>query len=278
MPSDPPTSTRRTALGALSIAAVAALGAWATTAASAAQLHAGDMLLQVIDGRITTGEIPIKGGAIESPVRVFGARFGDSGFPGFTSDPGFDALPGTFVPGTRVGFNAVGGFLAFEGAGLVAPASETLRVSFLSLAVTIGAEPTPGFDLAVQPNGGFHRHVNFQIQTSDGAPPAPGIYVLELAVYSTDPAVEASEPLWIVFDFEQGAIAQAEAIAWVEQHLIGSACLGDLDGDGTVGGADLATLLGGWGACPGCPGDLDGDGSVGGADLAVLLGAWGPCP
>jgi hypothetical protein len=47
----------------------------------------------------------------------------------------------------------------------------------------------------------------------------------------------------------------------------------DLDGDGAVGAADLAILLGQWGG-PGS-GDLDGDGSVGAADLAVLLGAWG---
>jgi len=47
----------------------------------------------------------------------------------------------------------------------------------------------------------------------------------------------------------------------------------DLDGDGTVGGADLAVLLAAWGQ-PG-PADLDGDGTVGGADLALLLAAWG---
>ena len=51
----------------------------------------------------------------------------------------------------------------------------------------------------------------------------------------------------------------------------------DLDGDGTVNGADLAILLGAWGT-PG-PGDLDGNGTVNGADLAILLGAWGdPIP
>lgn len=49
----------------------------------------------------------------------------------------------------------------------------------------------------------------------------------------------------------------------------------DLDGDGTVGPADLATLLGSWGSCEGCPADLDGDGDVGAADLAILLGSWG---
>lgn len=47
---------------------------------------------------------------------------------------------------------------------------------------------------------------------------------------------------------------------------------GDLDGDGIVGAADLAILLGAWGTTG--PGDLDGDGTVGPADLAILLGAW----
>jgi len=55
------------------------------------------------------------------------------------------------------------------------------------------------------------------------------------------------------------------------------ACLGDLDGDGVVAGADLGVLLGAWGSCLGCPADLDGDGAVGGSDLGLLLGAWGSC-
>jgi hypothetical protein len=60
----------------------------------------------------------------------------------------------------------------------------------------------------------------------------------------------------------------------------GNACPGDLDGDGSVGGADLGLLLGAWGACPGTPclGDLNLDGEVNGADLGLLLGQWGPCP
>lgn len=53
-------------------------------------------------------------------------------------------------------------------------------------------------------------------------------------------------------------------------------CLGDLDGDSTVGPADLALLLGQWGTQGAS--DLNGDGSVDAADLALLLGAWGPCP
>lgn len=47
--------------------------------------------------------------------------------------------------------------------------------------------------------------------------------------------------------------------------------IGDVNGDGTVGGADLAIVLGLWGKTQ--P-DLTGDGIVDAADVAVVLGAW----
>jgi hypothetical protein len=56
-----------------------------------------------------------------------------------------------------------------------------------------------------------------------------------------------------------------------------SPCPSDLDGDGAVGGADLAILLGAWGILGTHPADLNLDELVDGADLAILLGAWGPC-
>jgi hypothetical protein len=48
----------------------------------------------------------------------------------------------------------------------------------------------------------------------------------------------------------------------------------DLNGDGTVSAADLAILLGNWGAATGA-GDLNGDGQRDAADLAILLSDWG---
>ena len=54
-------------------------------------------------------------------------------------------------------------------------------------------------------------------------------------------------------------------------------CVGDVDGDNVVGGADLTVLLGAWQTSLETV-DLDGDGVVGGADLAIMLGGWGPCP
>jgi len=52
-------------------------------------------------------------------------------------------------------------------------------------------------------------------------------------------------------------------------------CPGDLDGDGQVGAADLASLLNAWGTAGG---DLNGDGTTDSQDLAALLNAFGPCP
>ena len=54
--------------------------------------------------------------------------------------------------------------------------------------------------------------------------------------------------------------------------------LGDLNGDGIVGAADLLLLLSSWGPCADCddcPADLDGDCIVGASDLVILLANWG---
>jgi hypothetical protein len=77
---------------------------------------------------------------------------------------------------------------------------------------------------------------------------------------------------------EKPARLLAEAFGTIADPA--AACLGDLDQDGTVTGADLGLLLGAWGPCGAVPclGDLDLDGSVTGADLGLLLGAWGACP
>lgn len=51
----------------------------------------------------------------------------------------------------------------------------------------------------------------------------------------------------------------------------------NLNDDDAVNAADLALLLGAWGANPGHPADLNNDGVVNASDLALLLGSWGPC-
>lgn len=74
----------------------------------------------------------------------------------------------------------------------------------------------------------------------------------------------------------RNAAATFEEKALIRLDLTPAPCPADLDGDGQVGAADLAILLGSWGG--GGAADLDGDMVVGAADLAILLGSWGPCP
>jgi uncharacterized protein (DUF2141 family) len=50
----------------------------------------------------------------------------------------------------------------------------------------------------------------------------------------------------------------------------------DLNGDGSVDGADLGALLGAWGTSSPSS-DVNGDGTIDGADLGLVLGNWGPC-
>ena len=54
-------------------------------------------------------------------------------------------------------------------------------------------------------------------------------------------------------------------------------CIGDLSGDGSVGGEDVGLLLALWGTND-ATADLDGDGTVGGGDVGLLLSGWGLCP
>ena len=73
-------------------------------------------------------------------------------------------------------------------------------------------------------------------------------------------------------DAEAGEWQLAQACA----ITVGASCgPGDLDGNGTVDGADLGFVLGAWGTSSG---DLTGDGQTDGADLGALLGGWGDCP
>lgn len=55
-------------------------------------------------------------------------------------------------------------------------------------------------------------------------------------------------------------------------------CVGDLDGDGEVGPADLAIILAMMNSpCNGCDEDIFSDGYVDTLDVLILLSAWGPC-
>ncbi|MCH8824754.1 MAG: VCBS repeat-containing protein [Planctomycetes bacterium] len=62
----------------------------------------------------------------------------------------------------------------------------------------------------------------------------------------------------------------------VEQFICDPACLGDLDGNGSVDTSDLLELFAQWGTAG--PADFDKSGTVDTADLLILFANWGPCP
>lgn len=241
-------------------------------AAPAAAQHF-DIGMVITDGAIQTEALGAKG---TTASRVFPATFGDTGVARFTSNPGFDAAIGTFAAGTRVGFNALSGLRRFAGTSVEPVTVERLEVKFLTLITLIGTDAATGFNLAVQSNGGYHRHLNFTLKPEGGDLPASGIYVAEFELYATDGVTLPSAPFFIVFNDGRSVSEHDAAIAWVESNLVEtpSSCTADLDADGSVGAADLALLLASW-ATPAV--DLDGDGDTGAADLSMLLAAWGAC-
>lgn len=254
--------------------ALSALAFTACFAAESAAQHIGDINLTVEEGAIHTGANTSKGA---EAARVFGATFGDTGVARFTSNPGFEAAPGTFATGSRVGFTPRTGLLRFTGSAVEPVENERLEVKFLTLVSVVGLDPAPGFDLAVQSNGGWHRHLGFRLFASKGALPPSGIYAFELELYSNDGVTLPSAPFWLVFNDGRSAEELEEAVAWIDANLVegGAPCPADLDGDGAIGASDLATLLAAWGTGGA---DLSGDGLTDAGDLAVLLASWGACP
>jgi hypothetical protein len=263
------------------IASVAATLAAATFVSHAGAQHVGDIGLRVVAGAVETLEISASG--YGEPRRVFGGAFGDTGTAWFTSNPGYDAAVAAFPVGSRLGIRFTGPILAWDGDSFEptspagALAGERLRLSYLTLNATSGAGPVAGFDLAVQSDGGWHRHLSMTLLPATGAAaPDAGVYLVPLQAYSTASGVAASAEYWLVLNGGDTPENYAAAFAAAEAAMNPPACAADLDGDGAVGGADLGLLLGNWGL-PGV-GDLNGSGAVDGADLGALLGDWGACP
>ena len=88
---------------------------------------------------------------------------------------------------------------------------------------------------------------------------------------SLGPVVHGAEML----DFNGDFMIDAADIAAFRVRFEGTGRnWSDVDGDGVVGGSDLAQILGQWDSSN-CVADLDGDGVVTAADLSILLGSWG---
>ena len=235
--------------------------------------HEGDVGLVIQDNQLQTAVIA--DGLYLNGEQIFTAAFGDSGVDFFTQNPGWDAAAGTFTPCATFSWSAVAGLKRYEpGLGFVTTPA-TLRVSFSTISVTVGAEPTEGFALQVQPDGGFHKHVNFFLQGENGVEPEAGAYLLETQLEIIDSGIAPSQSVYVIFDNMAPEI-QTEAAAFLEEAL-DSSCPADVDGDDSIGFADVLAVLADWG-CESCPAsDVDGDGLVGFSDVLGVIANWGDC-
>tara|TARA_B000000441_G_C21709791_1_gene331708 strand:+ start:287 stop:1171 length:885 start_codon:yes stop_codon:yes gene_type:complete len=239
--------------------------------------HAGDVYVHLEDGHIATGLVDEDD--VEEHVRTFASELGESGVPGYSDEPGWEAFPGTFDPNIRVGWNATAALGRWNGSGFDTGIEETMTVTFGTLSFEIADAPVNGFSLAVQADGGLHRHIGFYLDNPFGAP-AAGIYLVELELYSSTGSPESSEPFWIVFNNEDEDNHDA-AIDWVAENMAGEEhdhhCHGDVNEDEHVDVMDLLQLISDWGECQSCESDLDSDGWVNITDLLEVLEEWGEC-
>lgn len=236
-----------------------------------------DILITVESGALQVAAIDKKSGTI-TPTNVFAADLGETGIPHYIDEPGLDAESGTLPPGSTLGFTIVGPLLRWDGASFVptsdqgCDAGETMTIQYLTLLRTTSCADVAGFNLAVQADGGFHKHYVFGVQPDAAGAIDSDVYALQFTLRSSDPSIADSAPVWIVFNDGMTEADHDAAIA----ALKGPSCIADLDGSGMVDGGDLGALLSGWGSAG--PGDLDGNGIVDGADLGVMLSTWGSCP
>jgi hypothetical protein len=154
-----------------------------------------------------------------------------------------------------------------------ADVGEGLEISFITLSTMVEDEPIVGFDLAVQPDGGWHRHVNFELMNDAKGMRATGVYRLDLSLYSTMGIAE-SNPFTIAFGYEASEDEVNGALASLTADE--PECSADLNDDGVVDGADFGLLLSAFGSDDPAA-DLDGDGIVTGSDIGLLLSLWGQC-
>jgi hypothetical protein len=102
------------------------------------------------------------------------------------------------------------------------------------------------------------------------------------SIISPEPTIEAEFGWSVAIDGDYG-IAGAP---WLEPDgevqfyngfITSCECLGDVDGDGSVGVTDLLQLIGAWGVCANCDEDLNGNGVVEVSDILELISFWGTC-
>jgi len=229
--------------------------------------------------RVSTGisDFENPGAPIIPNVRVHAAVLNQSGIPGFTNNPGYNAF-GSLPAGALLSFDIVDALRVWDPVeeNFDTIPVETMQVSFLSMSRTTPSEAggfVEGFGFSmVSGSGSMHQHINHVL----GSPLTPGVYLLSLRLRVNVAGIEPSLPYFIVFNHLASMDEFSAALGYAEDVLVSPVvpeCVGDLNGDGVVDVLDLSILLASFGSSD--AGDLNGDGVTDVADLGILLASFG---
>jgi len=154
--------------------------------------------------------------------------------------------------------------------GVELPASSATSATFFEIDIplpnirTTGGFNNVGWSVKCR-NFNYQGQFGFQVATCNG----------QFVGFYTNNASFFNGSFWSLFAFGQDPCTQ---VANFSVTLFKAPCSGDIDLNGSVDAADLASILAAWfSSGKGLPEDLNGDGSVDAADLSALLANWGAC-
>jgi hypothetical protein len=180
----------------------------------------GDVGFRVEGGAITTWLADDTTGLFSGPERVFEGELIDLSGVITGDEPGYFAEPGTLA-GAQVGFNIRKALrswdVALQELTQVSPLSMTLSAPLLGSVTTPAADPlvpVPGLSVVI-PAGGLDFHFDQTLSAS-----TPGIYLLELELWTNAPGVGSSLPYWIVLNYDMPEPEHEAAVEWVHENLV----------------------------------------------------------
>jgi len=228
-------------------------------------LHDVDYLIRVRTGVIEAGGVGQAGEPLY-PQFVRSGVFGAEGIPNFTNDPGVNAELGELIPGMSVGFDLTAALRAWDGGfDQISDASITVRKSGINTTTPASDALVPGIvfgQAGLDDGAGFHHHVQFILNPGAGGAPS-GVWLLAWELWTDAPGVMRTEPLYIVFAQGDGEAELDDAVAWVEDNLIGGACVADVaEPMGVLNFFDIGAFIGLYNQQDPA------------ADLAAPFGAW----
>lgn len=256
----------------------------ASTMCFASDVHDVDFVPAVQDGKIVVGTVNLVTGQVEYPSPIKSALFGTEGFPNFTNNPGFNSELGALIPGMTIGFNILRAPRVWDDVNgnfdTIASEQLTVRAAAQDFQAPMTDIFVPGImfgQASLDSAASFHHHIQFLL---NGAlpPMIEGVWLLEMELWSDNTGVEPSDPLYFVFGQGDGESQIADAVSWIEDNLLSTPCLADLNADGSLDFFDVSAFLTAYNAQDSSA-DFTGDGQFNFFDVSAFLSAFtNGCP